>query len=100
MSNAVSGRSPELSHEAMVDINKAIDLAPKNPNFYMNRAMILGQALQYAAAIADLTKAMEFAPRSVLLRNMRGFMYMQVNDQANAQEDFQTARLLGAAAGQ
>ncbi|MFN6962374.1 MAG: tetratricopeptide repeat protein [Pyrinomonadaceae bacterium] len=60
---AVSQRALKRPEAALADYTKAIEIAPKNADFYANRGYLLTADLgRHAEAIGDLTKAIELDP--------------------------------------
>lgn len=60
--------------EAIVSFTKAIELDPKNANFYGYRGDAYDGKNDYAKAVKDYTKAIELDSRDIR-HNVRGFAY-------------------------
>lgn len=50
--------------EALIDFNKAIELDPKNEDYYILRGLFYSKQNNYSSAIADLNKAVAIAPKN------------------------------------
>ena len=84
-------------HEkAISDLNKAIQINPKNAEAYNNRGYAYVNKGQYDKAISDFTKAIEINPRSASAYNNRAFVYIvRLGNENKACSDLKKACELG-----
>ena len=86
------GRYPE----AMKDYDRAIQLAPTQPEAYNNRSNIKKEMHDIDGAIADLDRAIELNPQMARAYLNRGLLKISKND-ANGCNDLQQAKKLHSA---
>jgi len=75
---------PERANAA---ITTAIQLAPKLPDLYVDRSMVLAQAKNYWEAIDDLNKALDLQPGYGIALAFRAAAYRYVDSLELAQQD-------------
>lgn len=80
--------------EALLAINKAIELSPKDAFYYFNRGEILNEVKQYRAALIDYDTAVKFAPEDVFYLSCRAGSLFQLNKLKPALKDCNKAILL------
>lgn len=61
--------------KAIADYSKAIEIKPKEPQYYFNRASAYGELKNYARAEAEYTDAIKRFPKSAASYNNRGSFY-------------------------
>lgn len=64
--------------QAMMSIDKAIQLSPKNYYFYMRRGIFYGEQKQYKLAIKDLNKAVSLSPNIPTIHFALGNIYKKL----------------------
>ena len=84
---------------AISDLDKAIELNPKDENLYTERALAHAQQRNSAGAISDLTKALEINPKNPSAFAQRAQQRALTGDNKGALEDAQTAQELYKAQG-
>lgn len=87
----IGNLSAEEEKAAIADLTRAVELAPNDYNFYVNRSEGYFQTRKIREAEADITKALALAPdlpdlyyRRALVRTRLGFGYPAKNDEAIA----------------
>lgn len=80
-------RQKNKSQLAISYINKAIKLQPRNQQLYYQRALILGRAGMYSAAIPELSRfaRMKEFPHAI---RFRADCFMAMNDMRSATRDY------------
>jgi tetratricopeptide (TPR) repeat protein len=73
------------------DFSHAIELDPKNPWYWHERAYAFMQLRDYANAIADHSKAIELDDRRADTRLRRGQCYLKLGRRSEAEADFSRA---------
>ena len=73
------------------DLSMAIARSPRNPKFYMQRALAYERNGEYKTAIADLDQAIQLDPQNPQYQFQRGIAYAYAGDDAAAQQDFARA---------
>lgn len=81
----------EERERANAVITTAIGIAPKLPDLYVDRAMVLADAQNYWEAIDDLNKALELQPRYGMALALRAAAYRYVDSLDLAMEDAEAA---------
>ena len=81
--------------QAIVTFSKAIEIDPKDPRVYANRAFAYEGKGQYARAIADFTKALEMNPKDADTYNNRALSYYYNKQYDKALDDVGKAQSLG-----
>lgn len=76
------------SAEAEDWYSKAIGLAPRRPQFYINRALARYQQTNLRGAMTDYNAALEISPNNYLAHYNRALLRMQVAENNLAIEDF------------
>jgi tetratricopeptide (TPR) repeat protein/S1-C subfamily serine protease len=76
--------------EGLSAINKAIEIAPNNPNWYNEKSIVLSKLNSYDQAIEAIGKAIKLAPRAAFYVN-RGNFYIQQKKLDLALFDFNEA---------
>jgi Flp pilus assembly protein TadD len=82
--------------EAKLEIDKAIELEPKNYEFYGHRADILMHLKEYSPALSDADKAIEINPNFFGAYYARARIYEKMGKVKEAQADFATAEQMKA----
>ncbi|MBW4636157.1 MAG: tetratricopeptide repeat protein, partial [Iphinoe sp. HA4291-MV1] len=83
-------RSFNQLDKALVAIDKAIQLEPKNPNLYNEKYWVLKGLKRYASASAAINKAIEINPRSAFYVN-RGILYYDLKKWELSEADYNKA---------
>jgi tetratricopeptide (TPR) repeat protein len=93
----------DRNSEAIADYTKVIQLEGKTPNAarnlsvaFHNRGLLYGMTGKYAAAIADLSKAIDLSPDYASAFKVRGLVYKQIGNSRLAASDLQRAEQLQA----
>ena len=73
--------------EMMSEANKAIQLAPNNPDVYFDRGMLLVALGQHEKGIADFNRAIELNPKNSKYYAARGVAYEELGDEEKAYAD-------------
>lgn len=74
--------------KAMIDLDRAIQLAPRDPAGYNSRGYFrYMRSGQYTKAVADMDKAIKQDPNYGFAFSNRGWCYYQLGDTAKAQRD-------------
>lgn len=76
---------------AIIDLTKAIDLAPTSASPLMTRARVYLSRNLFTLAIADLSKALEIDPNNASAYSLRGRAHERKFDNKQAIEDFKKA---------
>jgi tetratricopeptide (TPR) repeat protein/predicted aspartyl protease len=76
---------------AVADYSRAIQLDPKNPARYRDRAAARMQAGERELALADLNQAVTLKPGDADLLLARGAVYLELKDPPRAEADFAAA---------
>lgn len=76
---------------ALIFLNKAIDIEPEDATFYNSRGFTYECIQDYNNAIADYTKALTLKPDYAVAYNNRGHAYNEMNLYDNAIKDFKQA---------
>ncbi len=84
VSYAAAGRLPE----ALVDFDRTIDLNPRYPNAFLNRAELRYQMGEYAAAVEDYTKALKLGKPDAEAYNGRGHAFYRMERFGDALRDY------------
>jgi tetratricopeptide (TPR) repeat protein/S1-C subfamily serine protease len=63
--------------KALIAIDKAIQLQPKNPNLYNEKWVVLGSLKRYSEAEAAISKTIELSRRAVFFNNRGNLYYFQ-----------------------
>ena len=79
------------SVQALVDLNRVIDLDKGNAYAFAIRATILSQNERYADAVADMDKAIRLDPEQTAFYNNRAMMRYNLNDLRGAMSDYDQA---------
>ena len=77
--------------EAIVFFNKAIELAPNNPDYYHNRAECCRLSGQYEKAISDYSFVLKSDSNDATVYYKRGICYNRTNSYQKALADFNNA---------
>src|SRR5262245_28235004 len=80
------GRDPK---HALADINKAISLNPRDPDYFRERSSLYAKRKEYPRAIADLTTAIGLAKKPTREYFLRGAAYEDIGQRDKAIADFQ-----------
>lgn len=83
------------NRKALYDLQKLIQLDPKNPEVYSLSGMVRGRLGDNKGGIADFTKALELDGKNAELYYYRGFLEMEDKQQIAACEDFTQAANAG-----
>ncbi len=81
--------------EALSEISRAIDLYPKNSDFYSFRANIYISQLDYSSAISDCNKALEINPNNGEALNNRGLAKLRSGEKDAGCADLNKAVEMG-----
>ena len=73
---------------AIADLNKAIELNPKDARAYYNRGVVKDELKQYKEAIADYTEAIKLNPKYSYAYNNRGVVKGKLKQHKEAIADF------------
>jgi tetratricopeptide (TPR) repeat protein len=85
------GRDPK---GALADINKAISLNPRDPDYFRERSSLYAKRKEYPRAIADLTTAIGLAKKPTREYFLRGAAYEDIGQRDKAIADFQASLVL------
>src|SRR5215217_1419275 len=85
------GRGPK---GALADINKAISLNPRDPDYFRERASLYAKRKEYPRAIADLTTAIGLAKKPTSEYFLRGAAYEDIGQRDKAIADFHASLVL------
>jgi tetratricopeptide (TPR) repeat protein len=77
--------------EALIDYNKAVELAPNFPDPYLNRGAALESLGKWEEAIADYNRVLEITPKDAAAYNNRGNAKAGLGKWEEAIADYQTA---------
>lgn len=80
-------RSTPLYRNALVNMDRAVKLDPKNPNLYINRAVIRYNLDDWWGAKEDLNMVLELDPNNEIARLNRAILNLEANSNDEAQED-------------
>jgi lipoprotein NlpI len=80
-----------LIDQAVADFDRAIQLDPKHPAGWRNRALSRGLAGDHAGAQQDLVEALRLRPRDARTMYVSGILKEFVGD-PTAEKDFMSAR--------
>ncbi|MBI1258746.1 MAG: tetratricopeptide repeat protein [Chloroflexi bacterium] len=89
----------ERYEEALEDVNKAIEMAPKHMDYLVDRARIYEQLKRYEDEINDLTSWMKSVRDSLLLNMLymdRATAFFKIGNKEQAYADFEEAIRRGA----
>jgi tetratricopeptide (TPR) repeat protein len=80
--------------EAFDDLDKAIEIDPKNPQGYVEKGVLYSRYMmrQYEKAIENFNKALEIDPRNSRIYFYRGMAYERLGKFEQALKDFEKAR--------
>ena len=73
-------------NNAIIYLNKAIEIKPNDARFYISRGTFRGTE-NYKDAIEDYTKAIEIEPSSIFAYRLRGDSKSKLGDNEGAYED-------------
>ncbi len=76
---------------ALVNFNKAIELAPENAEYYDNRGISFARMGSFEEAIADFKKALQLEPHEVQRYHNLGAAYTESGDLQQALDSFSQA---------
>ena len=76
---------------ALVDLNKALQLSPRDAEALTNRAVLLSNKNKNEEALIDLNKAIELNPDYAYALSNRGIVLMELNRYAEALSDLNKA---------
>lgn len=93
IAHAMDVRSKSVS--AMADIDKALELAPKNAYLYYNKAIIYSQNQEVGPAIEDYSNAILIEPNMAEAYYNRGLLYLKQENHRSAVADLKKAGELG-----
>ncbi|MBO7230611.1 MAG: tetratricopeptide repeat protein [Bacteroidaceae bacterium] len=85
----------KMFQQALNDIETAIDLAPGNVLYYVEKGMLCYRVKLFDEGIRTMTKAAELAPEIAGTHYLLGMLYMQKGDNAKAKESLEKALSLG-----
>ena len=74
--------------EALEDLNKAIELNPKNADSYFHRGAVSEVLKQYKSSLEDLNEAIRLKPNYAEAYNSRGKLKNRLEQYEEAVEDF------------
>ncbi len=77
--------------QAISELNKALEINPRNANAYVDRGFAYLRNGQYDQAILDFNKALEINPKDALAYNNRGLAYNSKGQDVQAVFDFNKA---------
>jgi hypothetical protein len=69
---------------AIADLSRACELAPTEPKYFYQRAVVHVQNRQPALAMADLDQTLKFAPKNIDALLMRGGLRLQERDKTGS----------------
>ncbi len=84
VSYAAAGRLPE----ALADFDRTIELNPRYPNAFLNRAELRYQMGEFAAAVEDYTKALKLGEPDAAAYNGRGHALYRLERFGDALRDY------------
>ena len=73
---------------ALTNYSKSIELNPKNPSIYLNRAVAFYKKKDYEKAIADYDKVIEINPNEVIAYSNRANSYEKTGNTEKAAADY------------
>jgi tetratricopeptide (TPR) repeat protein len=82
----------EILDKALLDCNRAADLAPDYPTARLNRGLVRLKQQNWRAAIEDYTRALDTGGDLPSALFGRGFAWLQLKDEAQASADIRAAR--------
>lgn len=85
----------KMYQQALNDIEMAIDLAPENVAYYIEKGMLCYRVKLTDEGIRSMQKAVEFAPDIADLHYLLGRLYMQKGDKEKAREALEVALKMG-----
>lgn len=74
---------------ALGDLNKAIEIDPKNGSYYRARSSIFSKRKDYARAIADVSTALGLSSRPQVEYSLRGILHEEAGEKDKAIADYQ-----------
>lgn len=74
--------------DVLRDLNRAIEIEPKNSKAWFNRGMLFWDVGKTDNALADLNRAIELAPNTADYYYSRGSLYQSLKNSSRAIEDF------------
>lgn len=80
---------------AISDLNKSIELHPKDMFYYLDRGLCYHKLNNYDLAILDFNKAIELNPKNGSIYSCRAISELQLNQKEKACSDFSKAGELG-----
>jgi tetratricopeptide (TPR) repeat protein len=80
---------------AFADLNLAISINPRKPDFYVSRAKIFANANDFKSAIANLDSAIKLSPSNGGFFMSRGVLNYIAGESRNSSADFEIAQSLG-----
>jgi tetratricopeptide (TPR) repeat protein/predicted aspartyl protease len=92
---AASAERMDFTH-ALPDLNRAVELAPDDPENYRTRAGVYWRSGNGEQALRDFDQALKYKPDDVALLLDRGTLRLQRNDADGAHADLERAELLAA----
>lgn len=87
LGRGISYSQLEVNDTAMTDLNKSIELNPKEPFAYYFRAYLKFSSNNYKEAIQDFSKTIEIDSKFYLALNLRGQSYFEINEYEKAIQD-------------
>lgn len=81
-------KNKENYQKALLDMDAAIKLQPKQADFFVNRAFLKYNLDDYFGAMADFDYAISLEPMNMAAHLNRGLLRMEVEDNNKAIEDF------------
>lgn len=82
----------EILDKALLDCNRAADLAPGYPTARLNRGLVRLKQQNWRAAIQDYTRALDTGGELPSALFGRGYAWLQLQDEAQAAADIRAAR--------
>jgi TonB family protein len=73
---------------AITNYNKSIELNPKNPSVYLNRALVFYKKKDYEMAIADYDKVIEINPKELIAYSNRANSFEKLGNTEKAVADY------------
>lgn len=94
---AMIRNDPQSGNESLETVNQALTLVPEHPDLLSTRGEIHMAMEQWSEALRDLTKSLEYRPKSVLVHRLLEKTCLNLNAERRALQHRETAeRLEGA----
>ena len=84
---AIAETNEQRFQDALLDLEAALKVTPKDGRIYETRAAIEMRISDYDKALADYTEGIKLNPNDVRLYNLRAYIYEMRGDVANSMAD-------------